>query len=99
MWDRHHNSAFTQNTDGTFSIIDIADPTTPIEQTPTEAEALAKIDQIYTQYSLNKSKQVIDNLLYIKGLTQSSVAGEIAQKQARSKFNYHRFKSNSFLRF
>ena len=73
--------SFTQNTDGTFSIIDIADPTTPIEQAPTEAEALAKIDQIYTQYSLNKSKQVIDNLLYIKGLTQSSVAGEIAQKQ------------------
>ena len=73
--------SFTQNTDGTFSIIDIADPTTPIEQAPTEAEALAKIDQIYTQYDLNKSKQVIDNLLYIKGLTQSSVAGEIAQKQ------------------
>ena len=73
--------SFTQNTDGTFSIIDIADPTTPIEQAPTEAEALTKIDQIYTQYDLNKSKQVIDNLLYIKGLTQSSVAGEIAQKQ------------------
>ena len=72
---------FTQNTDGTFSIIDIADPTTPIEQVPTEAEALTKIDQIQTQYNLNKYKQSIDNLLYIKGLTQSSVAGEIAQKK------------------
>ena len=70
-----------QNTDGTFSIINTADPTTPIEQVSTEAEALTKIDQIQTQYNLNKYKQAIDNLLYIKGLTQSSVAGEIAQKK------------------
>ena len=44
--------SFTQNTDGTFSIIDIADPTTPIEQVPTEAEALTKIDQILNTQSM-----------------------------------------------
>lgn len=79
--------SFTQNTDGTFSVIDIADPTNPIEQVKTEAEALSRIDQIYTEYDLNKSKQLIDNLLYIKGLTQSSVAGEVAQKQVDTNLN------------